>query len=92
MCARREVSEETGLELGEIQTLSFTNDIFQEKHYVTLWVIGESKGGEAQVLEPKKCEQWEWFSWNALPSPLFLPIENFISLSVAPFLLDQRKE
>jgi len=32
--------------------------------------------GTPEVCEPDKCARWEWFSWDALPSPLFLPVEN----------------
>jgi 8-oxo-dGTP diphosphatase len=27
--------------------------------------------GEPQVLEPTKCERWEWFDLDNLPAPLF---------------------
>lgn len=76
-CARREAGEETGLELGETWPGPHTNDVFEAegKHYVTLWVIATA-GGEPQVLEPRKCLKWHWFKWDALPSPLFLPLAN----------------
>ncbi|MEZ0230803.1 MAG: NUDIX hydrolase [Planctomycetota bacterium] len=76
-CARREVLEETGLELAEIRHGPFTNDVFPEgKHYVTLFVVAERAAGEVKLLEPQKCARWEWFSWSALPDPLFLPLES----------------
>jgi 8-oxo-dGTP diphosphatase len=38
-CAKREVLEETGLEVGNIKFLVATNDVFGEgKHYVTIFV------------------------------------------------------
>lgn len=79
-CAKREVSEETGLTIQNIRLGPFTNDIFEPegKHYVTLFVIAEHAQGVAQVTEPQKCERWEWFDWDNLPQPLFLPIENLI--------------
>ncbi|MCB0141785.1 MAG: NUDIX domain-containing protein [Caldilineaceae bacterium] len=77
-CARREVLEETGLQLANLRPGPFTNDLFQEenKHYVTLFILADYVDGEAQVLEPHKCTQWSWFAWADLPSPLFLPIAN----------------
>ena len=83
-CARREVSEETGLRIGNIRPFAFTNDRFKEEemHYVTLFVTAEHKAGEALVREPDKCEAWEWFSWQDLPQPRFLPLENLLAQSL----------
>lgn len=79
-CAARELREETGLQSTAFKQGPYTNDIFssEEKHYVTLFVIAEYQGGTPQVLEKDKCAGWEWFSWDKLPSPLFLPIQNLI--------------
>jgi 8-oxo-dGTP diphosphatase len=84
-CARREVLEETGLELAEIRRGPFTNDVFPEgKHYVTLFLVTRRARGEVKLLEPQKCERWEWCSWSALPSPLFLPLENLRKTAFNP--------
>ena len=85
-CARREVQEETGLQLSKTRSGPYTNDVFLEenKHYVTLFVMAEPCAGEPQLLEPDKCSEWLWFSWNDLPSPLFLPISNLIAQGFDP--------
>ncbi len=77
-CARRETLEETGLELGELSFLTATNDIFteEEKHYITLFMVGEYVGGKPECMEPEKCDRWEWFAWNEMPENVFLPIKN----------------
>ena len=77
-CARREVLEETGLQLGDIRAAPYTNDIFatERKHYVTLFVVATAPNGEPQVLEPHKSRSWQWFDWSQLPEPLFLPLAN----------------
>lgn len=77
-CARREAREETGLELGASRMGPYTNDIFaaEHLHYITLFVIAEYAGGTPEVCEPDKCARWEWFAWDALPEPLFLPVAN----------------
>ena len=76
-CAAREVLEETGLLIRNIQRVTFTNDIFMDegRHYVTLFMTANADGAP-RVLEPEKCEQWNWFGWDELPAPLFLPLEN----------------
>ena len=79
-CARREVLEETGLKIGAVKKLGFTNDIFEaeEKHYVTLFVVASCDEGEAKVMEPDKCTQWRWCEFDDLPQPLFLPLVNLL--------------
>ena len=86
-CAKREVLEETGLQVDGFRPVAFTNDIFQKegKHYITLFLISKTHSGEPKVLEPDKCERWEWFEWNALPRPLFLPVQNLLKQGYNPF-------
>ena len=85
-CARRETAEETGIELGEVRFAGYTDDLFQEegKHYVTMFVLSEWRAGEPQTLEPEKCEGWQWFEWDDLPTPLFLPIRNLLDTGYVP--------
>lgn len=87
-CARREVEEETGISIENIRYATFTNDIFKQegKHYVTLFVVCDHRGGEARVKEPHKCETWRWFEWDNLPQPLFLPIQNLLKQNFNPFI------
>lgn len=74
--AARETLEETGLKLKNIKRGPYTNDIHSsEKHYITLFFIAEADG-EPQLMEPHKCESWDWHDWDKLPLPLFLSIEN----------------
>jgi 8-oxo-dGTP diphosphatase len=86
-CARREVHEETGLQLGPVQLGPYTNDVFatEGRHYVTLYAIARAPRGEPAVREPEKCERWEWFAWSRLPSPLFLPIRHLLAQRFDPF-------
>ena len=79
-CARREVKEETGLLIEEIEHIAFTNDIFQQeqKHYVTLFVRASGVTGEPELKEPEKCDMWQWFSPHRLPQSLFLSLKNLI--------------
>jgi 8-oxo-dGTP diphosphatase len=85
-CAKREVFEETGLSIGNIEHAAFTNDFFENesKHYVTLFVTATHEAGEAEVREPEKCETWDWFSWRRLPRPRFLPLEHLLAQGFSP--------
>ncbi len=85
-CAARETLEETGLEVERMQLGPYTNDYFaaEGKHYLTLFVIAHSSKGNPALLEPHKCLEWKWFDWNALPEPLFLPIQNLKKTGFSP--------
>ncbi len=89
--AEREVLEETGLRVCNVKFLTFTNDIFKEenKHYITLWMIAEYTSGEPKIMEPDKCDAWEWFSPNDLPSPLFIPLQNLMKSYKEELVLDE---
>lgn len=84
-CARREVQEETGLEISNLRRGPYTNDMFEQerRHYVTIFVIAQCAGGALDNREPEKCERWDWFEWRALPQPLFLPIRNLLRQNVS---------
>jgi len=79
---RREIKEETGLEVGKvIGPVATTRELYEEKgkSYVTLYMIAEYIGGEAKVMEPDKCEVWKWYEKKELPKDLMLPIKNLIN-------------
>jgi 8-oxo-dGTP diphosphatase len=85
-CARREVKEETGLYLGVVSQGPYTNDVMaaEGKHYVTCFVEAAALAGEAQVLEPTKCERWTWFAWSAMPEKLFQPLMTLARSGYVP--------
>ena len=84
-CAVREVKEETGMEVTASKFVAVTNDIFDEedKHYITIYMKAECVG-EPKVMEPDKCEGWDWFSWDKLPQPLMVTITNLIKQGYRP--------
>lgn len=85
--AIRETMEEVSIKIKNLKRGQFTNDIHKEegKHYITIFVIAEYDAGEIKTLEPEKCEGWQWFSWDNLPKPLFLPIQNLLKQGYNPF-------
>ncbi|NPA38530.1 MAG: NUDIX domain-containing protein [Candidatus Nanohaloarchaeota archaeon] len=82
VCAKREVKEETNLEVEDLQVVGVTNDYFEEtgRHYVTIFVKANKVTGELINKEPHKCEEWKWIKKEELASlpNLFLPIKNLI--------------
>ncbi|KAL6789357.1 NUDIX hydrolase domain-like protein [Trichoderma sp. SZMC 28012] len=93
-CAEREVLEETGLEVQALGIVAYTSDCFLEenKHYLTPFAkcIMKNPDQEPQVMEPDKCVEWTWKSWDELvaindaaaagtaTNALFLPLVNLI--------------
>jgi 8-oxo-dGTP diphosphatase len=73
-CAIRETREEVGIEIQNVcfQMLGNIPDAFST-HYVQISFVADWKSGEPEVLEPTKCECWEWRTLDTLPSPLFYP-------------------
>lgn len=79
-CGVREVLEETGLVIANIRRGPYTNDIFEieHKHYITVYMIADYVSGVPELLEPEKCDAWQWFSGSCLPEPLFFPLQNLL--------------
>ena len=77
----RELREETGLRVTSINPAGFTNDDMAEEglHYVTLYFEVTVEPGEPQLLEPDKCEQWEWWNINNLPNNIWEPIRRLVN-------------
>jgi len=86
-CAKREISEEVGITIKNLKIGPYTEDYFEKenKHYVTLIVISDYVSGKVKVLEPDRCESWEWFDWDNLPDDLFLPLKNLKLTGFNPF-------
>jgi 8-oxo-dGTP diphosphatase len=81
-CARREVLEECGIEIENIRFQLLANVTkYAPKHYVHISLLADWKSGEPKVLEQEKCESWDWYDLENLPSPMFemckLSIESY---------------
>ena len=86
-CAARELFEETGIRLNpdDFDIIGVTNDIFPDKHYLTIHCRAKLKHWVyPQVMEPDKCSAWYWFGINFIrdSNKLFLPAQNLIKQKV----------
>ena len=71
-CARREVLEEVGIKIKNIRFECVGNTAkYAPKHYVHVGLVADWQSGEPKICEPEKCEGWDWYDLDNLPSPLF---------------------
>nr|GLL34039.1 nudix hydrolase 1-like [Ipomoea trifida] len=90
-CAAREVMEEAGLELKNIQTLKVINHVFHNEakpsHYVVLLIRAELSDPDQipENVEPDRCEGWDWYEWNDMPKPLTPPLQLILNSGFNPF-------
>ncbi len=70
--AKREVMEECGIEISNIQFQFLMNlKTYAPKHYVHIGLIADWASGEPKNLEPEKCDGWDWYDVDNLPGELF---------------------
>ena len=80
-CAKRETLEETGLRLKKVSVICISNDTVPDAHFVTIGLLCDDFEGEPKEMEPGKITEWNWFSLEKLPQPLYFPsarvLENY---------------
>lgn len=68
---RREVREETGLDLRLVRLLRLVEMRGQDgQHWVSPVWLADAEAGEAANREPDKADAVGWFALDALPAPL----------------------
>ncbi|MDD5290935.1 MAG: NUDIX domain-containing protein [Patescibacteria group bacterium] len=80
--ARREVKEETDLDVEEFELISVYDELryikTDNKHYLGLGVKAKYKDGEPRIMEPDKCKEWRWYSLDDLPAKMLDNTEGII--------------
>jgi len=89
--ARREVAEETGLELNGPRVVGLTSNEFSDQsHSISLYFEAECASPELiNNREPGKCEQWFWKYWEEIEGNLYLPLQLLKNTDYRPFLSDK---
>ncbi|KAI8319655.1 hypothetical protein GQ54DRAFT_264952 [Martensiomyces pterosporus] len=85
-CAARETLEECGIEVGSVQHVATTNDVFSsEMHYITVFQKAAIKedGGLVRRMEPEKCLDWIWVTWQELSEQTAVDLRNRLFLPLA---------
>jgi len=83
--ARREVKEEIGVNIDNLEVLGFTEDFFEkeQKHYITIFIKADWMAGELKASD-KEWTEIGFFDMNNLPNPLFISFKNFAEGGLLP--------
>lgn len=73
----REGKEETGVVVEEKDLLFLGSDytVYDDRTYLHLYYVTEEWRGEAKILEPGKCDDIQWFSFDQLPEKVVLHVK-----------------
>lgn len=88
--AIRKAQEQLSVIITDVTFLAITNTIFEapEMHFVTIWMAGRYVSGTPTMDATDEMSDLNWFSWDALPEPLFLPFEHLLTGCCYPALWD----
>jgi len=78
-CAKREAQEEVGYQGGDFSFLALTNDIFEDRHFVTIWMIASADPAWEVTESSDEVMETGWFAARELPAPLFKPFLNLVT-------------
>lgn len=73
--AEREILQESGLIIGKLAVIGFTNNLdtweSEGVHHVSAVVVASEFSGDPVIMEPNRCEEWLWCYPNEVPEPQF---------------------
>ena len=75
---KRETKEECDIDVHDMELVSLTNDMTDNRHFVTIGFAAKEFSGEPKAMEPDEITEWRWFDADKLPSPMFFPAEKAI--------------
>ena len=69
---KREIREETNIEIDVWGLLPYTDHIIKKEnqHWLAINFVANYKRGELKNLEPHKCEEVRWFALDKLPKKI----------------------
>lgn len=76
--AKRELKEETNLDLKSCKIICINNDLIESVHFVTIGIFCDDFEGELKTMEPDEITEWKWFDFSSLPKPLYFPSKRVL--------------
>eukprot|EP00667_Euglena_gracilis_P021801 EG_transcript_23989 len=88
-CVAREVREETGVEICDVQFQDLTQSMAEGQHWVALGYTATYASGKVQNREPTKHDAVGWFPLDHLPAPLApytrVAVQTYLERRPPPF-------
>ena len=76
--AVREIKEETDLDAVGPEVFCFSNNIYEDCHYISIGLVVREWSGQVKNLEPEKCGELKWFDLDDLPENIWACSMQFI--------------
>ena len=80
--AIKEIKEETNLDIENPKVICVVNNLEtyaeEGKHYISVILFTKEYSGTLKIMEPEKCESWQWCDISDLPLPHFEASEKAI--------------
>jgi len=88
--AMRAAQDVIGVIIADVTFLAITNEVFEahKAHALTIWMAGRYVSGTPTTNPGQEMSALDWFAWDALPEPLFLPFEYLLTGRCYPALWD----
>lgn len=77
--AKREVKEETGLDVKKLEFFSLTDERAPEVQFITAGFLCKKYSGKVKTMEPEEITEWQWFDMDNLPKPMYPPSKHMIN-------------
>lgn len=69
-CAKRELLEETGIKATKIEYVGAVRELQDGYNFIHFTFVCSKWIGNIRVMEPNKCESWDFYSVETLPEPI----------------------
>jgi 8-oxo-dGTP diphosphatase len=76
--AAREIKEEAGLDVYDLELISVADDISYGKHFVSVTFKASAAKGEPSIKSVDEFSEMGWFGIEHLPDPVFDPLKNVL--------------
>jgi len=78
-CVIRETMEESWVNIKGVKYMWLSNDVIENKHYVTIFMNALYGWWEPHVTDFDEFYEWGWFDLEKLPNNLFPIFESFLN-------------
>lgn len=82
--AARELLEETGLVSQDLSYLGVVREQQESSQFIHFGFVTHDFQGVPTNVEPDKCEGWEWYDLESLPSPILPGHKGIIDIFRSP--------